>query len=267
MIAAHLLTLVGIDTKSNYCMAGHNKWSKIKRKKGANDARRSKVFSKIIKEITVAVKEGGSPDPDYNPRLRTAIQNAKGVNLPKENLERAIKKGSEDGANYEEHNYEGYAPGGIALFIECATDNVNRTVSAVRMYLTKNGGSLGTSGSVDYLFERKAVFTFPIGDWNMDNLTLKLIDAGAQEVEQEEGEVTVTTDISDYGNMQAKLDELQIEITNTELQRVPLTTIEVDVETAKKVWQLIETIEDDDDVQAVFHNMELTDEIMAEMEA
>lgn len=266
MIAAHLLTLISRDTKSNYCMAGHNKWSKIKRKKGANDAKRSKIFSKIIKEITVAVKEGGSPDPEYNPRLRTAIQNAKGVNLPKENLERAIKKGSEDGANYEELTYEGYAPGGIALFIECATDNTNRTVSAVRMYLTKNGGSLGTNGSVDFLFERKAVFTFPKGEWETDSLTLELIDAGAQEVELDEGEFTVTTDMNDFGNMQSKLEELNIEVSNSELQRIPLTTIEVDIDTARKVLQLIETIEDDDDVQAVFHNMEITDEIMAEME-
>ena len=247
-------------------MAGHNKWSKIKRKKGANDAKRSKIFSKVIKEITVAVKEGGSADPEYNPRLRTAIQNAKGVNLPKENLERAIKKGSEDGTNYEEVTYEGYAPGGIALFIECATDNVKRTVAAVRMYLTKNGGSLGTSGSVDFLFERKGVFSFPQEDWTEDNLMLELIEAGAEELDLDEGEFTVTTDIADFGNMQTKLDELHIEVNNTELQRIPVTTIEIDLDTAQKVLKLIDLIEDDDDVQAVFHNMEMTDEIIAEID-
>lgn len=247
-------------------MSGHSKWSKIKRKKGANDAKRSKVFSKVIKEITVAVKEGGSNDPDFNPRLRTAIQNAKGVNLPKENIERAIKKGSESDADYLEVTYEGYAPGGVALFVECTTDNMNRIVSNIRSYFNKNGGNLATNGSVDFLFDRKGIFVIPQGEWDEDELTLELIEGGAEDVELDEGEFTVTTDFADFGNMQKKLDELNIEPTSASLQRIPVSTTEVDLETAKKALRLVELIEDDDDVQAVYHNMELTDEILAAME-
>lgn len=243
-------------------MAGHNKWSKIKRKKGANDAKRSKIFSKLIKEITVAVKEGGSNDPDYNPRLRTALQNAKGENLPKENIERAIKKGSDEGTNYEEMTFEGYAPNGIAIFVECATDNQNRTVAAVRRIFSKNGGNLATNGSVDFLFDRKGIFVFPQGEWTEDELMLEIIDAGAEEVELDEGEFTVTTDMTDFGNMQQKLDELEIEVKSQSLQRIPKTTTVLEVDDAKQVLRIIDLFEDDDDVQAVFHNLEMTDALM-----
>ena len=143
-------------------MAGHNKWSKIKHKKGAEDAKRSKVFSRIIKEITVAVKEGGGGDPDFNPRLRVAVLNAKGANMPKDNIERAIKKALESGSDsLFQPTYEGYAPGGVAVFVECTTDNLNRTVSSVRATFSKKGGNMATTGSVDFLFERKGVFTVP----------------------------------------------------------------------------------------------------------
>ncbi|TVR77422.1 MAG: YebC/PmpR family DNA-binding transcriptional regulator [Chitinophagaceae bacterium] len=249
-------------------MAGHNKWSKIKRKKGVADAKRSKIFSRLIKEITVAVKEGGSAEPEFNPRLRLAIQNAKGVNMPKENVERAVKKANDtDSAKYTELNYEGYAPGGIALFVECLSDNQNRTVSNVRSYFNKLGGSLATSGSVDFLFDRKGVFVFSQGEFNEDDLTLELIDAGADDLEFYEGEVTVFTELGDYGNMQKKLEELNIETNSVDLQRIPKTTNKVDVETARKVLKLVETLEDDDDVQAVFHNMEMTEEIISALEA
>lgn len=245
-------------------MSGHNKWSKIKRKKGAADAKRSKIWSKIIKEIIVAVKEGGSNDPEFNPRLRTSIANAKGANMPKENIERAIKKAEEAGGDsYSEVTYEGYAPGGIALFVECMTDNLKRTVSNVRAILTKNGGSLSTTGSVDYLFERKGIFTFPKSEIDEDELTLELIDAGAEDVEIEDGEVSVTTAMEDFGTMQKKLEKLSIDPTSANLERIPLTTNDMEVSSGKKVLRLVELLEDDDDVQAVYHNLEVSEELIA----
>ena len=249
-------------------MAGHNKWSKIKRKKGANDAKRSKMFSKIIKEITVAVKEGNSGDPDFNPRLRTAILNAKGVNMPKENIERAIKKAAElDTSSFQELTYEGYAPGGIALFVECTTDNLNRTISNVRAAFNKNGGNLATNGSVDFLFTRKGIFSFDLGGQSEDDLMLELIDGGAEEVEVEDGEVNVTTAMEDFGNMQKKLDKLSIEVKSANLERIPNSTSKVDDDTAKKALKLVDVLEDDEDVQAVYHNLELSDSLLEQLES
>ena len=167
-------------------MSGHSKWSTIKRKKAATDAKRSKAFSKVLKEIAVAVKEGGGTDPESNPRLRTAITNAKGVNLPKENLERAIKKaGDKDSASLSESTYEGYAQNGIAVFLECTTDNINRTVSNVRSIFTKHGGTLGTNGSLEFIFDRKGVFTIPAMGLDEDDFTLEVIDGGAEDVSRE----------------------------------------------------------------------------------
>ncbi len=247
-------------------MSGHNKWSTIKRKKGATDAKRSKIFSRIIKEITVAVKEGG-PDPDGNPRLRLAIANAKGASMPKDNITRAINKGSDkDSANYQETSYEGYAPNGIAIFIDCTTDNLQRTISNVRSYFNKFGGSLGTNGSLAFLFDRKGVFTIPKGNINMDELEMELIDAGAEDIQLEDDMITVTTAMEDFGPMLKKLEEMKIETENAELQRIPKNTVKVDQETARKVMKLIDHFEDDDDVTNVYHNMELTDEMMEEME-
>lgn len=247
-------------------MSGHNKWSTIKRKKGALDAKRSKIFSRIIKEITVAVKEGG-PDPDGNPRLRLAIANAKGASMPKDNITRAINKGSDkDSANYQETSYEGYAPNGIAVFIEATTDNVQRTVSNVRSYFNKFGGSLGTNGSLAFLFDRKGVFTIPKGNLNLDDLEMELIDAGAEDIQLEDDTITVYTAMEDFGAMLKKLEEIKIEPENAELQRIPKNTVKVDKDTAKKVLKLIDYFEEDDDVTNVFHNMELTDEIMEDLD-
>ncbi len=248
-------------------MSGHSKWSTIKRKKGALDAKRSKAFSKIIKEITVAVKEGGGPDPDANPRLRTAIANAKGVNMPKDNVARAISKaGDKDSANFTEVTYEGYAPGGIGIFVECTTDNLQRTVANVRSYFTKYGGSLGKNGSLSFIFDRKGVFRFPIGDWDLDELEMEIIDAGAEDIEMEDGFVTVTTALEDFGTMQKKLEELEIETESAKLERIPNNTETLDVESAKKVLKLIDVIEEDDDVQEVYHNLEMTDELIAALD-
>lgn len=247
-------------------MSGHNKWSTIKRKKGALDAKRSKIFSRIIKEITVAVKEGGA-DPDGNPRLRLAIANAKGASMPKDNITRAINKGSDkDAANYIECSYEGYAPNGIAVFIDCTTDNQQRTVSNIRSYFNKFGGSLGTNGSLAFLFDRKGVFTIPKGNINLDDIEMDLIDAGAEDIQTDEEMITVYTAMEDFGQMLKKLEELKIEPENAELQRIPKNTVKVDKDTARKVMKLIDHFEEDDDVSNVFHNMELTDEIMEDLD-
>lgn len=246
-------------------MSGHSKWSTIKRKKGAADAKRSKMFSKVIKEITVAVKEGG-PDPEANPRLRLAISNAKGVNMPKDNVQRAINKaGDKDSGNFTEVNYEGYAPNGIGIFVECTTDNLQRTVSNIRAYFNKNGGSLGKNGCLSFVFNRKGIFSFPVGDIDIEELELELIDAGAEDFEIEEGFITVTTAMEDFGNMIKKLEEMNIEPESAKLERIPLNTETLPLENAKKVMKLIDLIEDDDDVQNVFHNLEITDELMEEL--
>ena len=247
-------------------MSGHNKWSTIKRKKGALDAKRSKIFSKIIKDITIAVKESGIGDPAGNPRLRLAISNAKGANMPKDNIERAIKKATDKDSNaLHEVTYEGYTIGGVAVFVECTTDNVQRTVANVRSYFTKKGGSLGTNGSLSFIFDRKGVFTIPQGNLNEDDFIMELIDAGAEDVELNDGFFHVTTAMEDFGNMIKKLEEMKIQPETALLERIPRTTVKLDTETARKVLNAIELFEEDDDVQAVYHNLELTDEIAAEM--
>jgi YebC/PmpR family DNA-binding regulatory protein len=247
-------------------MSGHNKWSTIKRKKGALDAKRSKIFSKIIKEITVAVKEGGT-DPDGNPRLRLAIANAKGASMPKDNIQRAISKGSDkDSASYIETSYEGYANGGIALFIEATTDNTQRTISNVRSYFNKYGGNLGTNGSLSFIFDRKGVFTVPQGTLTQDEFEMEAIDAGAEDIQLDDGFFTITTAMEDFGHMMKKLEEKGIETESAKLQRIPKDTTKLDLEASKKVMRLIEILEEDDDIQAVYHNMEMTDELIAAMD-
>jgi YebC/PmpR family DNA-binding regulatory protein len=247
-------------------MSGHSKWSTIKRKKGAIDAKRSKIFSRIIKEISVAIKEGGSSDPDFNPRLRAAITNAKGVNMPKDNIERAIKKASTDSAAYEQLTFEATGQGGVALFIECLTDNHLRTVANIRSILNRKGGTLGKNGSLAYLFERKAIFTIPKKNYTLDFLELELIDAGLDEMEEDGERLIITVKIEDFGNMQKKLEEMEIEIENSEFQRIPNTRKTLDKDTALRALKLIDSIEDDDDVQNVFHDIEMTDELSEALE-
>lgn len=245
-------------------MSGHNKWSTIKRKKGALDAKRSKIFSKIIKDITIAVKESG-PDPEHNPRLRLAIANAKGASMPKDNITRAISKGADkDAAALLETTYEGKGPHGIAIFVEATTDNIQRTVSNIRAYFNKHGGELGKNGSLNYLFERKGIFVVPKGELNQEDFEMEVIDAGAEDLSLDEDMFTITTAMEDFGNMVKKLEQLNIEPESASLQRIPRTTETLDIESARKVLKLIDIIEDDDDVQNVFHNMTLTDELMEE---
>lgn len=247
-------------------MSGHNKWSTIKRKKGALDAKRSKIFSKILKDITVAVKEGG-PDPESNARLRLAVQNAKGANMPKDTLQRAISKASDKStAALQEITFEGYAPHGIAVFVECLTDNNNRTVASVRSIFNKLGGSLGTNGSLSFLFERKGVFQIKIGDRDVEELEMQLIDAGAEDIEQDEEYFTVYTKMEDFANMNSALEKAGIEAESAELQRIPNNTQVIPVEQGLKVLKLVDTIEEDDDVQAVYHNLEMTEELIAAQE-
>jgi YebC/PmpR family DNA-binding regulatory protein len=247
-------------------MSGHNKWSTIKRKKGAADAKRGKIFTKIIKEIAIATKEGGS-DPDSNARLRLAIQNAKGANMPKDNIERAIKKaiGSE-AENYIETSFEGYGPYGIAVYADCLTDNNNRTVAAIRSAFNKHGGNLGTKGSLSFLFNTKGTFIFKNEDLNLEELELEMIDAGAEDFDADGDMVTVTCAKEDFGSVSRKLGELGIEPEESGLKRIPNDTKKLDVESAKKVLKFIETLEDDDDIQNVYHNLEITDELAAALE-
>jgi len=243
-------------------MSGHSKWSTIKHKKGALDSKRSKIFSKIVKEITVAVKEGG-PDPDGNPRLRLAIANAKGVSMPKDNIQRAISKGADkDSALFTECTFEGYATGGVAIFLEATTDNQQRTISNVRMYFNKNNGTLGTNGSLSFIFDRKGIFTIPQGTLNADEFELEMIEAGAEDIQSDEGYFIVITAMENFGSMMKKLEILNIEPESAKLQRIPNDTTSLDLESAKKVMRLIELFEDDDDIQAVYHNLEITDELM-----
>ncbi len=246
-------------------MSGHSKWSTIKRKKGAADAKRSKMFSRVSKEIQIAAKEGG-PDPEMNPGLRLAISNAKGVNMPKDNIDRAISRASKEADSLQELTFEGYAPNGIAIFVECLTDNKNRTVSNIRAIFTRRGGSLGTNGSVAYMFDHKGVITVPKGDLDPEDFELEIIDAGVEEVELEGDVFIITTAMEDFGNVQKKLEALNVEPENAELQRIPHDTTQLEQNEALKVMKVIEDFEEDDDVQNVFHNLELTDSLVAAMD-
>jgi YebC/PmpR family DNA-binding regulatory protein len=247
-------------------MSGHNKWSTIKRKKGAADAKRGKKFTKIIKEIVIAAKESGG-DPDTNARLRLAIQNAKGANMPKDNIERAIKKAvGADAVSYLEANFEGYAPHGIAVFAECLTDNNNRTVASIRSAFNKYGGNLGTNGSLSFLFDRKGVFTIVNEGLSLDDLELEMIDAGAEDFEVYGDRLTITCAKENFGSLSRKLNELGIEPEESGLKRIPNDTKKLDVESAKKVLKFIEMLEDDDDIQNVYHNLEMTDDLAAALD-
>ena len=250
-------------------MSGHSKWANITHRKGEQDAKRSKMFTRIIKEITVAVKEGGAAQ-ETNPRLRTAMQNAKGANIPKDTIERTIKKASGvDGTSYEEVTFEGYASNGVAIFVECTTDNNNRTVANIRAKFSKYGGNLGINGSLEFIFDRKGVFTISPNQITMDleELEMELIDGGLEELEQDDEAIKIYCDFPEFSNMQKCLENLNIEIQNSEPQRIPNNTKTISAEDAKLVLKLLDLLEENDDVQQVFHNMELTDEILKTMDS
>jgi YebC/PmpR family DNA-binding regulatory protein len=215
----------------------------------------AKAFTRIGKEIAIAVKQGG-PEPSTNPRLRMAIQNAKGVNMPKDKVEGAIKRASsKDAEDLQEIAYEGYGPHGIAIVAECATDNPTRTVANVRSYFSKLGGALGTSGSLDFMFERKGVFKIAADNVDMEELELDLIDFGAEDMSMEDGEIYVYTQFSDFGAMQKALEEKGLTVISAEVQRIPTSTTELTEEQEEAVMNLVDRLEEDDDVQAVYHNI------------
>jgi YebC/PmpR family DNA-binding regulatory protein len=228
----------------------------------------AKTFTRIGKDIVMAVKDGG-PDPDTNSRLRQVMQNAKSANMPKDNVLRAIKNASnKDTANYEEMSLEGYALHGIAVFVDCASNNNNRTVADVRSYFSKCDGAMGTNGSLEFIFDRKGVFTISPEQIKIavEELEMELIDAGLEELEVDEEAVTVYCGYADFYNIQTKLEELEIEIENSELQRIPNNTKTISTEQAGQVLKLLDLLEENDDVQQVFHNMELTEEILNAMD-
>lgn len=215
----------------------------------------AKAFTRIGKDIAIAVKQGG-PNPDNNPKLRMAIQNAKGVNMPKDRVENAIKRASsKEEKDYQEVIYEGYAPHGVPVLVVCATDNPTRTVANVRLHFSKNDGSMGNSGSVSFMFEHRGVFKFEPSKLNLDELELDLIDAGAEDIERGDEETIVYTKFTDFGQMAKFLESKKLEAKSSELQYIPTTTKELSEEQQDEVLKLIETLEADDDVQNVFHNL------------
>ena len=228
----------------------------------------AKTFTRIGKDIVIAVKEGGG-NPETNSRLRQVMQNAKTANMPKDNVLRAIKKASsKDTANYEEISLEGYAINGVAIFVDCATNNNNRTVADVRSYFSKCDGALGTNGSLEFIFNRKGVFTIEPGQISisLEDLELELIDGGLEELEVDEEAITIYCDFADFSNMQKKIEEINVEIKNSELHRIPTSTKRITSEQSQKVLKLLDLLEENEDVQQVFHNMELTEEILKTME-
>jgi YebC/PmpR family DNA-binding regulatory protein len=230
-------------------------FEKRKHKMFARFDRMAKAFTRIGKEISIAVKQGG-PHPEHNPKLRMAIQNAKGANMPKDRVEAAIKRASsKEEKDYQEVVYEGYAPHGVPILVECATDNPTRTVANIRLHFSKNGGSMGNSGSVSFLFERKGVFKFDPDKLNLEELELELIDAGAEDIETNEEEIVVYTKFADFGQMQKFLEERNLEARSSELHYIPNMTKELSESEQDDVLKLVEALESDDDVQTVYHNL------------
>jgi len=245
-------------------VAGHNKWSKIKRKKGVADAKRGALFTKLIREITVAAREGGG-SPEFNARLRLAVDTAKGASMPADNIDRAIKKGTGEleGASYEEVTYEGYGPGGVALFIECLTDNTNRTVADVRHALMKLDGSLGTDGSVAWQFDRKGQVIVNAVRYTEDAVFEAAIEAGAEDVIGDEDEFVVTSEVSDFSAVQDGLTAAGIESTSAELTRIAKNEIAVAGRDAEKLLKLLDMLEELDDVQKVHSNADIDEAVLA----
>ncbi len=245
-------------------MSGHSKWSTIKRKKEKEDAKRGKVFTKLIKEITVAARQGGG-DPEANPRLRTAIQSAKASNMPQANIDRAIKKGTGElpGTIYEEVIYEGYGPQGVALLIESLTDNKKRTVSDIRYILSKHNGHLGETGSVAWMFDQKGVIS--VEKANEDDLMALALEAGAEDLRSEDGGYEIITSIENLEAVKKKLEEGGIEYQSTQITRIPQSTIKLEGKAAEQTLKLMEALEDHDDVQNVYCNFDIDISIMEEV--
>lgn len=246
-------------------MSGHSKWANIQHRKGRQDAKRGKVFTKAAKEIIIAAKSGG--DPSGNPRLRAAIAAAKAVNLPKDKIEAAIRKGTgEDaGGDFQEIFYEGHAPGGIAIMIEAATDNKNRTVAEIRHIMSKHGGQLGENGCVSWMFDRKGVISLDHEKYSEEQLMEAALEAGADDVLDEGDSWTVHTAMADFTSVRDALEAAGFEMLSAELAMVPKTTTLVDLDTGRKLMRLVDALDDNDDVQNVYANFDLPDEMLAEL--
>lgn len=247
-------------------MSGHSKWANIQHRKGRQDAKRGKEFTKAAKEIIIAAKNGG--DPASNSRLRAAIAAAKSINLPKDKIEAAIRKGTgqDAGGDIIEINYEGYGPGGVAVIVETATDNRNRTVAEIRHLMSKGGGSMGENGCVSWKFERKGVIQFSKEKYTEDQLMEAALEAGADDL-RDEGDVwEIQTAMADFNAVREAFEAAGLEMISAELNQVPQTTMEVDLETARKLLLFIELLEDNDDVQNVYSDADISDEIMAQLE-
>ncbi|BCU05646.1 YebC/PmpR family DNA-binding transcriptional regulator [Allochromatium tepidum] len=248
-------------------MAGHSKWANIKHRKAAQDKQRGKVWTKLIREVTVAAREGGG-DPGANPRLRLAMEKAFGANMPRDTVERAIKRGAggTEGENYEEIRYEGYGPGGVAIMVDCMSDNRNRTASEVRHAFTKRGGNLGTDGSVSYLFTKQGIISFQPGT-SEDAVMEVALEAGAEDVVvNDDGSLDVVTTPEAFTTVRDALTKAGFDTEVAEIGFNAATQVELDAETAEKLLKLVEMLEDLDDVQEVYHNADISDEIMAALD-
>lgn len=249
-------------------MAGHSKWANIKFRKERQDAKRGKVFTKIIKEITIAARLGGG-DPEVNPRLRTAIQSARGANMPSKNIDNAIKKGTGElpGVVYEEVIYEGYGPGGVAIYLLCQTDNRNRTVGEIRHILSKNGGNLGESGCVGWMFDRKGLIRVPSEGLDEEETMMTVIEAGAEDFKIEEAEFEIYTVFEDLDNVRGNIETAGLPIDSAEPTYIPQNTVPLDGKPAEQMIRLMMSLEDNEDVQSVFANFDIDESIMENMGA
>ncbi len=245
-------------------MSGHSKWSTIKHKKGATDAKRGKIFTRLIKEITVAARMGGGGDPASNPRLRTAIQAAKNENMPKDNIERAIKKGTGEleGVNYEESVYEGYGPGGAAVLVESLTDNKNRAVADIRHIFSKSGGNLGENGCVAWIFDKKGYINVKKEAVDEEALMETAIDAGAEDVREEENNFEIITNPQDFESVKAAIDDASIPYIEAEITMLPQSNANLEGKEAEQMIRLMEALEDCEDVQKVYTNADIPDELV-----
>lgn len=244
------------------------KWNNIKAKKASTDKQKSQVYSRLLHDITKAVKRSGA-EVESNFMLRITLQKCRENNVPRDNIEKAIKKGlGNDTDGYEDIAYEGYGPGGVAIFIETSTNNVTRTIANIRSYFVKGGGTIGKEGCLQFIFERKSVFALPVdhlkGKMSEDDFTLTMIDSGAEDIQVEEGEITVTAAVESFGDLQKKFEELKIEPKEASLERIPVTFKAVNQEVFNEVMKMIEKIESDEDVQKVYHNIEYSDDLVLE---
>jgi YebC/PmpR family DNA-binding regulatory protein len=244
-------------------MSGHSKWASIRHKKGAVDAKRGKIFSKLIKEITVAARLGGG-DPGANSRLRAAIQGAKAENMPKDNIERAIKKGTGElqGTSYEEYNYEAYGPGGVAILIDCLTDNRNRTVADIKHIFERHGGNIGEPGCVSWMFEKRGLIAFEKTDVDEEKLLDLALEAGAQDIKEEETQFEVITDPADFELVKKAFDDEGLKYSLAEIGMIPQNTVRLEGKDAQRVLSLMEALEDNDDINHVYANFDIPDEVM-----